>query len=61
MAIAARLRGQEREMFLEVDRFIEGFKSTPMPQAKKEANEALIRTGVIHKSGKAKDRIVSWE
>ena len=31
------------------------------PSRKKEAREALIRTGVLNKNGKRKPVIVSWE
>ena len=31
------------------------------PESKKEARDALIRTGVLKKNGKPKEVIVSWE
>ncbi|MBQ6318572.1 MAG: hypothetical protein IJI23_02110 [Lachnospiraceae bacterium] len=31
------------------------------PESKKEAKDALIRTGVLKKNGKPKEVIVSWE
>lgn len=31
------------------------------PERKTEARDALIRTGVLTKSGKKKETIVSWE
>lgn len=48
---------------IELRQFVNGLKmqSPSDPVAKREAKEALIRTGVLTKKGKKKKKIVSWE
>lgn len=58
---AIALQKDDAKFLEEMDRYIEQLKSRPPQVAKKEAREALYRTGVIDQNGKLKENIVSWE
>lgn len=43
-----------------MDEYIKYLESLPPEQARKEAREDLIRSGVLDKDGNPKENIVSW-
>lgn len=48
------------ELIRGMDEYIQYFKSLPPEQAREEARQTLIRTGVLDKDGNPKENIVSW-
>ena len=56
-----RTRKSDGVLIREMDSFLQSLKNQPDDKAYSEAIQALQRTGVITKSGKAKKKIVSWE
>lgn len=61
MEAAIRFQNDDQKMIQEMAAYIKKLKAQPRETAKKEAKEALIRTGITTKDGKLKDSIVSWE
>lgn len=48
------------EMIRGMDEYIEYLKSLPPEQARKDARQTLIKTGVLDEDGNPKENIVSW-
>ena len=64
MSTAVKLRAAEVKFINEMDNYVLKLKKQRLESrdtAYKEAKTALLRTGVVTKSGKPKKRIVSWE
>lgn len=59
--IVARVRERDQLLIDQLSEFIDDLKGKAEEDAKREALEALIRTGVTTKDGKLKESIVSWE
>lgn len=64
MSTAAKLSKSERKYLVEMDNYIVKLKKMEHASGEaacNEAKKALLRTGVVTRSGKAKKKIVSWE
>lgn len=64
MSTAVKLRAAEVEFIKEMDNYVMKLKKQQIESSETaciEAKEALLRTGVVTKSGKTKKKIVSWE
>ena len=61
MSIAVKLQEQDNKFIEEMQKYLKELQSKSPEEAKQEAQEALLRTGVTTKSGKLKKSIVSWE
>lgn len=61
MRTTIALQADEKKMLDRMSQYIKALQEQPPKTAQQEAKKALIRTGVISKSGKLKDSIVSWE
>ena len=64
MNTAVEIRSTEVEFIKEMDHYIEKLRqqqTDSVDTAYKEAMDALLRTGVVNKNGKPKEKIVSWE
>lgn len=64
MSTAVKLRASESKYLDELEAYIvklKGMKHNSADDAYREAKEALLRTGVVTKSGRIKKKIVSWE
>lgn len=64
MSTAFKLRAAEVEFIKEMDDFVVKLKKQQVESSETayiEAKSALLRTGVVTKSGKTKKRIVTWE
>lgn len=64
MSTAVKLRAAEVEFIKEMDNYVLRLKKQQIESSENaynEAKSALLRTGVITKSGKTKKKIVSWE
>ncbi len=64
MSTAIKLRACEGKYLDELETYIvklKDMKHDSTEEAYKEAKKALLRTGVVTRSGKIKKKIVSWE
>lgn len=61
MSTMIALQADDEKMLEKMSQYIRTLQEQPPKTARKEAKKALIRTGVINKSGRPKDSIVSWE
>ena len=64
LSTAIKLRENEKRYLRDMERYIKRLEDEQVKSkesAYREAQEALIRTGVMDKDGKMKKKIVSWE
>lgn len=64
MSTAVKLHASEGKYLDEMETYIVKLKNMrhdSTEDAYKEAKKALLRTGVVTRSGKIKEKIVSWE
>lgn len=57
----SKVRKSDNTLLKEMNAYLHKLQSQPNDKACAEAKEALLRTGVTTKSGKIKEKIVSWK
>lgn len=64
MSTATKLRTSEYKYLDELEAYIvklKNMENNPTENAYEEAKKALLRTGVVTRSGRIREKIVSWE